>query len=364
MMSPHRDRQSGTFILDRVFPGLGRLRVASGTTHVPTFRRLNQMLTDLRAQAQFDVIRRMQARTITPLEVLEFWRSGRLGELPSAEAMRPLADALEAWRAGLPAEKEHTRNQKYNIAHLVRAAGARAAVTDLPSAVRRLRGALAQTPRQFNSVRATALAFARDTMGKSSAVYAGVRDVAGYGKRAVAAASTRAPRPVMPPALREIGERMTAAERAHLWTLALTGMRPNTEYVGPWEDRGTAILVRGTKSAAAVRLVPRIARFGAPARHAWGEKKFREVLRDASGGAVQVYDLRRSFARWMEEAGIVRARRKLYLGHSTGDVTSLYERHDVRTFLAEDTAKLVAWLDAQLDPPTAQAVPTPTLKVV
>lgn len=359
-MSPHKDGKSGTYILDRQFGEVGRIKLASGTTHLPTFRRLDDMLTGLKNVGRFDVLRGIKARWYTPLQVLEHYEVGRLDKLPRGGAMRPLKEALESWWTALPQETEHTKNQKYNVKHLVKGAGARASVADLPAAVRRLRTTLAKTPRQFNSVRSTALAFARDTEGKSSDVYAGVRDVTIYGKKAIAAASTRAPRPVMPPALLAIGARMTPDERAQLWTLALTGMRPK-EYFGAWEDRGAAILVRGTKTEAAVRTVPALRREGAPARAAWQEKKFRERLAEVSEGQVRLYDLRRTFARWLEEAGIVRARRKLYLGHSTGDVTSLYERHEVQAFLAEDTAKLAAWLDQQLTPKAEQ---TPNLKAI
>ena len=52
-----------------------------------------------------------------------------------------------------------------------------------------------------------------------------------------------------------------------------------------------------------------------------------------------VYDLRRTVAHWLEEAGIPRARRKLYMGHRSGDVTDLYERHQVETYLAVELAR-------------------------
>ena len=42
----------------------------------------------------------------------------------------------------------------------------------------------------------------------------------------------------------------------------------------------------------------------------------------------------------MEEAGIPRARRRLYMGHGARDVTDLYEVHRVTSFLREDTARL------------------------
>ena len=52
------------------------------------------------------------------------------------------------------------------------------------------------------------------------------------------------------------------------------------------------------------------------------------------------YDLRRSYANWLEAAGIPRTRRRLYLGHGAGDVTGLYETHEVAAFLADDAQRL------------------------
>jgi hypothetical protein len=78
-------------------------------------------------------------------------------------------------------------------------------------------------------------------------------------------------------------------------------------------------------------------------------KAFRAAA-DAVGLPCTPYDLRRSFANWMEAAGIPRTRRKLYLGHGAADVTDLYERHEVQAFLLEDGRKLRAWIDRQLAP--------------
>jgi integrase len=62
-----------------------------------------------------------------------------------------------------------------------------------------------------------------------------------------------------------------------------------------------------------------------------------------------VYDLRRSFAVWMEDAGIPRSRRKHYLGHSAGDVTGLYERRELLAWLEEDAGRLRAYAGAVLE---------------
>ncbi|MDQ2767939.1 MAG: hypothetical protein M3Y30_12385, partial [Gemmatimonadota bacterium] len=53
-----------------------------------------------------------------------------------------------------------------------------------------------------------------------------------------------------------------------------------------------------------------------------------------------VYDLRRSFAFILEAAGVVRTRRRAYMGHGAGNTTALYELHDVAAYLADDARRL------------------------
>ena len=75
-------------------------------------------------------------------------------------------------------------------------------------------------------------------------------------------------------------------------------------------------------------------------------RRFAKALRDASSETVQPYDLRRTYATWMEAAQIPRTRRRQYMGHSLGDVTDIYEQHEVEQYLAEDASKLDAFVKA------------------
>jgi len=117
-------------------------------------------------------------------------------------------------------------------------------------------------------------------------------------------------------------------------------MRPN-EYWGKWQHVGAAIEIEGTKTKGAVRRIPPMNYCGGP--HV-SYTVFRKALNKASAGQMSCYDLRRTYANWLEAAGIPRTRRKLYLGHGNQDVTDLYEWHEVQAFLAEDAAKLRAFI--------------------
>ena len=46
-MTPHRDKNLGTFVIDRRFPGVGRIKRASGATDAGVYKSLDAMLTTL-----------------------------------------------------------------------------------------------------------------------------------------------------------------------------------------------------------------------------------------------------------------------------------------------------------------------------
>jgi hypothetical protein len=60
------------------------------------------------------------------------------------------------------------------------------------------------------------------------------------------------------------------------------------------------------------------------------------------GADLDIYDLRRSFEVWMEDARITRSRRKIYFAHAAGGVSDLYERRELDAWLGEDAARLAA----------------------
>jgi integrase len=145
---------------------------------------------------------------------------------------------------------------------------------------------------------------------------------------------------------------MGSERGAELWSVVTTGMGPK-EYWGRWKELPDRVHIAGTKREGRIRDVPRIGRVVKPAvlYPAWrkalllaatGERDPKVAAKHPD--AVRMYDLRRTYATWMEAAGIPRTRRKLYMGHGAGDVTDLYERHQIEAFLAEDAAKLRHYL--------------------
>ena len=127
-------------------------------------------------------------------------------------------------------------------------------------------------------------------------------------------------------------------------TIYLSGMNWK-EYVGQWEIEKDCLHVAGTKREGRDRRVPYT--YALMRQASCSYKTFRSKLSIASEGKVLPGDLRRGFAHLLEQAGIPRIRRRLYLGHRVRDVSDLYETHDVRGFLVEDAIAIRKYVEGE-----------------
>lgn len=322
--------------LDRRFRHVGRIKRSWGTTHKPTQRRLNEMMTVLFETGRLDILRQIQSGELSPLQVYDAYRTNDLNRLPTAATMAPLKESMEKWITKKECSEAHRRSLMQSLRHLLKSSGQRSTVSVLPTLLIALREKMqGKHPRSFNLARAAAQAFVKSTQGKNSKLWAEVSNV-----EVLKVTPSRHRHPLTPSELREITAEIDWRIVDMVWSMATTGMGPS-EYWGKWERREDRVEIHGTKRSGRERVVPAIVLISQP--H-FEYAAFRRHLRDASDNQVTPYDLRRSYANWLESAGIPRTRRKLYLGHGSTDVTSLYEWHEVTAFLAEDAAKLRAYV--------------------
>lgn len=318
-----------TRILDRRFRHVGRIKRSSGTDHLPTFRRINEMLSGLYERGRLDVLRSIQAGTYTPLEVWEAYRVNELERLPTIATIAPVETTIRAWVEKYDCSPAHRLSLSQSLRHIVKVGRATSTVADLPAMLSDLREAMrGKHPRTFNLARAAAQAFVRDTMRRTHPLWAEITDIA-----PLRVTAQRVKHPLTPSELDALEIPDDAGDMAH--SMARTGMGPG-EYWGKWKVLSDRIHVYGTKRAGRDRDIPLCGTITAPKMT---YKEFREALVEAEAG-ITPYDLRRSYANWMEQAGIPRTRRRLYLGHGASDVTDLYEWHEVEKFLAEDAERL------------------------
>lgn len=117
------------------------------------------------------------------------------------------------------------------------------------------------------------------------------------------------------------------------------------ELWGKWSEDGDRVHVLGTKRETRNRLIPNLGELCRPQRR---YRAFQMALAKASHEMVEPYDGRRTFAHWMEMAGIPRTRRRLYMGHAVGDVTDRYEGHDVTPYIPGDRGLLLDYVTREL----------------
>jgi len=358
---PHRDSGKGTLIID-VVTHVGRIKRASGTMEPPVLKKLKGMITALAGSTHAEYVRAIRDGQMTPLEVYDLYRVHGADKMPTMDAIKGLGAALDAWIKDAECGERHRAAHKTMRRRIMEKAKPDAAVKDLPSLLEgvRTRYKTHKKHAAFNRIRASALSFARDTLRRSHPIYGSIIEVPGLRERKL-----RENNPQTPDQITALVAKLTTeADRAAVWGMALTGMGPG-EWYGKWALKPDRIHIDGTKREARVRDIPRVMveRFSVggvatkPPKSKtveWPIRQFAEALKLASGGDVQPYDLRRTYAHWMEESGIIRTRRRQYMGHSTGDVTERYERSVVAAYLAEDAERLTNWINAQLTQHTVE----------
>ena len=328
-----------TLRIDRTFKGVGRIARATGTT-VPAMRgKLGRMLTALYEDGRLDILRALRDGKLEFIPVYDAFQRKALHEIPVAETMRPLADAMDAWIRSLAVPRDcsakHAESLETSRRYFAKA-DPKATVADLPRILEALRDSLGrQHPRSYNLARTAAMAFVRATLKRSHPLWLAVAAVE---SRKVEKGDPH--RPLTPEQMGNVfPDPATDATDAIAWGMATTGMH-QAEYWGRWSIAADRVHIAGTKRRGRIRDVPLVHMPAVPAMH---RRTFEDRIRERTT-IITPRDFRRTYANWLEAAGIPRTRRRLYMGHGSGDVTGNYELHEVTAFLKEDAAKLRAFL--------------------
>jgi integrase len=329
-----------TLRIDRRFKGVGRINRASGTTNPSLKRKIERMMRALYDEGRIDILRALRDGQLEFIDVYDAFQRRAIHELPIGPTLQPLAEAMTAWIETLLVPRDYAAktveafgtSRDYFERH-----NGTARVADLPRVLEELRTTLGvKHPRSFNMCRSSALSFTRATLKRSHRLYI---ECAAVEARKV---EKRAPRAQLTPAAMRgfFPNPDTDVVDGIAWAMVTTGMGAG-EYWGAWEIQADRIHIDGTKSGGRVRDVP-LAR--KPMVPRLSRDRFQRVFRERIKGAFTPYDLRRTYAQWLESAGVQRSRRRLYMGHASADTTDIYERHEVTAFLAEDAGKLTAFL--------------------
>ena len=335
-MTPFRSHGKGTFVLKGTFAGV-RVERASGTDDPTVLRRLREMCRTLADGGRIDVLEAIRDGHVRPLEVWRHYRAGDWSHLPTVAHVKPLVASWAAWLPTVPGPR-HRRDLDVAGRQLGGLARAGATIAELPDLVARFREHCAARGigRQFNKVRDAVSAFLKRTVTRRHALYLAIRAI-----DPLPVTKHHPKRPQGPAAARTIAEVLGGESGRIWWILCCTGMGPDEFFEGKWAIEDDVLHVRGTKRSGRDRLVPLLVEVEAPALTVWG---FRSALK-RSGLGVHPYDARRSFANWMEQAGLWETHQLAYLGHGARTITDLYRQHEiVAEHLDHDAETLTAFI--------------------
>lgn len=356
--------------IDVRIPGVGRFKKRSGAHTRAERDDLVAMLRLLPRQGYLDVVRDVQAGRRQLLDVYAHYLAGTLAELRGPHEDQLLEPTLSEWLDTAQCA-DGTRRNRRDAFRALRSDARRAyRFRDLPTLLRahRQRCELEDSPRAFNIAKTCVQAFVRDTVGRRVPLGLAVADVPSLRERRAGRAGL-----TVLEALEVRDQLATSAGRAW-WSMCLTGMGPKEYWVDGWRVESDRVHIAGAKvvrhglsgAYGRVRDVPlvdypvrpEITRPGfCSALWRLSERRVRAALTDQLGRAptaaesaagretfggwrVSPYMARKTFARWMEDAGIPRVRREIYRGHGKRDVGDLYERYEVTAYLREDAKKM------------------------
>lgn len=317
--------------LDRRFRHVGRIKRSWGTTHKPTIRLMESMMSGLFERGRLDILRGIQSGEYSPLQVYDAYRTNDLERLPTAATLAPLKESMEKWIAKKECSGSHRLSLSQSLRHLTAGSGANCSVGLLPARLSILRESLAgKHPRSFNLARAAAQAFVKSTLKRSHPIYAAILDI-----ELLPVTPQRSKHPATPMELARLTKKMKPQHADIAWGMATTGMGPG-EFWGKWEMNLNHIAIHGTKRKGRERIVPLVIPISRPMVL---YPAFRRALEAA--GDMRPYDLRRTYANWLEAANIPASRAQQYMGHKPASMTDLYRWHEVLPYINADAAKLI-----------------------
>jgi len=354
--------------IDVRIPGVGRVKKRSGVRTKAERDDLVAMLRLLPKQGHGALVEDIQAGRRTLLEVYRGYLEGTLAQLQGPQDDQPLGPLADDWLDHASCA-DGTRDNRRDAFRALRPDGRRTyRLRDLPELLQayRERCEAAGHPRAFNIARTAVQAFVRDKVGKRKPLALAVADVAPLkerkrGREGLTIADAIAVR-----------DQLGIQAGRIWWSMCLTGMGPK-ELWSIWSVEQDRVHIEGTKAFGRVRDVPLVdtpvrpeitrngftsalRRLSAGRLRAELQTQFdraptrEELLAAARGGGVwkvTPYQARKTFARWMEDAHIPRARREVYRGHGKRDIGDLYERYEVAAYLREDAQAMRGLLPQQ-----------------
>ncbi len=329
----------GSYVIDRRFKGVGRIRRASGIKNIKMLKKLESMLDNLWETGRIDVLRDIQNGVIHVMEAYEYWRTQEVEQIPSVATLRPLVPTISDWIERHDILDTTRKGYRDHFKAFLNVISGESKLLDLPKSLAEYKDHCIkkETPRAFNYTRSILQAYLNHTFGRHHTLWEQVSHI-----RPLKVTNQRQAPQLSVVEFNELTRKLPKEHADIARAMVTTGMHWK-EIVGEWEVLKDRVLIHGTKAKGRDRFVPLIMPIKKPTRKS---KAFRTALKKVRPD-LSPYSFRRTYAHWLEMADIPRSRRRLYLGHSgPRDTTDIYERHEVSRFLKEDAKAFRDWIFA------------------
>jgi integrase len=329
-MSPTRTSLDGTFRFDRIFRGVGRITLSSGTRRLAEFRRRDALLTKLWNQGRLDLLRSLAEKRLTIQDLVLADREERLGAMASELlGRRPLWPQVEAI----------TGRYRRSWDALKRAGvlSPTASVTDLAKVDWiGLERAWGKSSADWNHLRRAVSRFL--TLALEDKWHPLRRKVMAHFP--IRIETDREPDLTVEDFIRTT-TMISEPLRPAFWTIAITGLR-----IGEFcaltrlnlRPKSHTVQVPGSKTKGSTRELPVDPRLWSwieravpcPVTH-WHLRNVWRIARKAAGiGDVRLHDLRHAMAQWSTDAGADLPMIQAQLGHATVQMTGRYAKRKLR----------------------------------
>lgn len=336
---PHRTSKGGTYRIDRVFSGVGRLAVASGATTKQEFEKRNALLTRLFDQGRLDLLRAIQQHDYTVTEVYASDRENCLSQLTGDRSIlaRPLWATVEAWVGTEPGPTRKRNGQCFRALRSRAGLSDSASIEDLGTLDwRALKARWPKSDGDWAQLRAAVSHFLAEQLGNGNAKL-GLHHqwrVAIMSNFPTAKAQERVPDLDLATFWRIVNQTPEYVRAAYV-TIAFLGLRMG-EYL---RLKDTDLLpatkqvrIPGTKTAGSAAVLPVApemwgwvkAAVPAPLGYKWLRQHWVRARKAVGAGDVRLHDLRHLTAQALVNVGRSEASVQATMRHATPAMTRRY----------------------------------------
>ena len=363
----HKTSKGGTYRIDRVFPGVGRIALNSGATTRRAFDLRNDLLTRLYRDGEREALLALRAGRFTLTDLYAADRAGTLDALvhPPAPQATPLTanlwDAIKVWQPAAPSLTERRYAVSFATLRRVGPLGPDATVADVDTVDwARLAKTWPGSASNWNHLRRALSHFLAVYLGD---LYHPFR-LGLFGRRQ-AKEPPRVPKrkevervPDLPPDLfRDIVAKAERHVQPAFITIAAMGLRVG-EYLHLQPEHllphSCAVRVPGTKTDASADTVrvheslwPYIvAAVPSPVQYKWLRLYWKRALKAAGADpTLRLHDLRHCYGQWLADNNVSEARIQTGLRHASPAMTRRYTKQRDK---GENAAVMGAVLGAAL----------------